>query len=160
MTYGEAFTVQPFGNSLVTMDLTGAQLDTMLEQQWCTQAAGTARILSVSAGRHLHVGRRGAAQADCNRVSNIALGGTPVDPGATYRVTVNSFLADGGDRFFVLRQGTNRAGGALDLDAFEAYFAGTTAASPLPAPALDRITRRELRLTAAAGACAPATGAP
>jgi 5'-nucleotidase len=56
-------------------------------------------------------------------------------------VTVNSFLADGGDRFFVLREGTNRAGGALDLDAFEAYFAGTSAASPLPTPALDRITR-------------------
>ena len=140
VTYREAFTVQPFGNSLVTMDLTGAQLDTMLEQQWCTQAPGTARILSVSAG-FTYTWDAAVPQADCNRVSNIALGGTPVDPGATYRVTVNSFLADGGDRFFVLRQGTNRAGGALDLDAFEAHFAGTTAASPLQAPALDRITR-------------------
>ena len=65
----------------------------------------------------------------------------PVDPAAPYRVTVNSFLADGGDRFFVLREGTDRAGGDLDLDAFEAYFAGTTEAAPLATPALDRITR-------------------
>jgi 5'-nucleotidase len=139
VTYGEAFTVQPFGSSLVTMDLTGAQIDTMLEQQWCTQT-GAPRILSVSAG-FTYTWDGAVPQATCEKVSNIAIGGTPVDPAATYRVTVNSFLADGGDRFFVLREGTNRAGGPLDLDAFEAYFAGTTAASPLPTPALDRITR-------------------
>jgi 5'-nucleotidase len=140
VTYGEAFTVQPFGNSLVTMDLTGAQIDTMLEQQWCTQAAGTARILSVSAG-FTYTWDGAVPQATCDKVSNIAVGGVAVDPAATYRVTVNSFLADGGDRFFVLREGTNRAGGDLDLDAFEAHFAGTTEAAPLATPALDRITR-------------------
>jgi 5'-nucleotidase len=139
VTYGEAFTVQPFGNSLVTMDLTGAQIDTMLEQQWCTQT-GAPRILSASAG-FTYTWDGSIPQATCDKVSNIAIGGTPVNPAATYRVTVNSFLADGGDRFFVLREGTNRAGGALDLDAFEAYLAGTTAASPLQTPALNRITR-------------------
>jgi 5'-nucleotidase len=140
VTYGEAFTVQPFGNSLVTMDLTGAQIDTMLEQQWCTQAPGTARILSVSAG-FTYTWDGSVPQATCDKVSNIAIGGTPVNPAQSYRVTVNSFLADGGDRFFVLREGTNRAGGALDLDAFEAHFAGTTQAAPLPTPATNRITR-------------------
>src|SRR5215207_1240927 len=140
VTYGEAFTVQPFGNSLVTMDLTGAQIDTLLEQQWCTQAAGTARILSVSAG-FTYTWDGAVPQATCDKVSNIAIGGVAVDPAATYRVTVNSFLADGGDRFFVLREGVNRAGGALDLDAFEAHFAGTSQAAPLPTPALGRITR-------------------
>lgn len=139
VTYGEAFTVQPFGNSLVTMDLTGTQIDTMLEQQWCTQT-GAPRILSVSAG-FTYTWDGSVPQATCDKVSNIAIGGTPLDPAATYRVTVNSFLADGGDRFFVLREGTNRAGGALDLDAFEAYLVGTAAANPLPTPALDRITR-------------------
>jgi 5'-nucleotidase len=139
VTYGEAFTVQPFGNSLVTMDLTGAQIDTMLEQQWCTQT-GAPRILSVSAGV-TYTWDGSVAQATCEKVSNIAIGGVAVDPAAVYRVTVNSFLADGGDRFFVLREGTNRTGGALDLDAFEAHFAGTTQAAPLPTPALDRITR-------------------
>jgi 5'-nucleotidase len=140
VTYGEAFTVQPFGNSLVTMDLTGAQIDTMLEQQWCTQAPGTARILSVSAG-FTYTWDGSVPQATCDKVSNIAIGGAPVNPAQSYRVTVNSFLADGGDRFFVLREGTSRAGGALDLDAFEAHFAGTTQAAPLPTPATNRITR-------------------
>ena len=140
VTYGEAFTVQPFGNSLVTMELTGAQIDTLLEQQWCTQAAGAPRILSVSAG-FTYTWDGAVPQATCDKVSNIAIGGVPVDPAATYRITVNSFLADGGDRFFVLREGANRAGGALDLDAFEAHFAGTSQAAPLPTPALDRITR-------------------
>jgi 5'-nucleotidase len=140
VTYGEAFTVQPFGNSLVTMDLTGAQIDTLLEQQWCTQDPGTVRILSVSAG-FTYTWDGSVPQATCEKVSNIAIGGVPVDPAATYRITVNSFLAGGGDRFLVLREGTNRVGGALDLDAFEAYFASTTQAAPLPTPALDRITR-------------------
>jgi 5'-nucleotidase len=147
VTYGEAFTVQPFGNSLVTMDLTGAQLDLTLEQQWCTQAVnpnGTiaARILSVSDGvTYTWDGSASIPPSSCTRVSGLAIDGVPVDPAATYRVTVNSFLADGGDRFFVLRQGTNRAGGDLDLDAFEKHFAGTTQANPLPTPALNRITR-------------------
>jgi 5'-nucleotidase len=140
VTYGEAFTVQPFGNSLVTMDLTGAQIDTLLEQQWCVQAPGTARILSVSAG-FTYTWDGAVPQATCEKVSNIAIGGTPVAPGATYRVTVNSFLAGGGDGFAVLREGTNRAGGALDVDAFEAYLAGTSQAAPLAPPATDRITR-------------------
>jgi 5'-nucleotidase len=140
VTYGEAFTVQPFGNSLVTMDLTGAQVDTLLEQQWCAQAPGTARILSVSAG-FTYTWDGAVPQATCEKVSGIAIAGAPVDPGATYRVTVNSFLAGGGDGFSVLREGTNRAGGALDLDAFEAHFAGTSQAAPLQPPATDRITR-------------------
>jgi 5'-nucleotidase len=140
VTYGEAFTVQPFGNSLVTMDLTGAQIDTLLEQQWCAQAPGTARILSVSAG-FTYTWDGAVPQATCEKVSNIAIGGTPVNPGATYRVTVNSFLAGGGDGFAVLREGTNRTGGPLDLDAFEAYLAGTSQAAPLQPPATNRITR-------------------
>jgi 5'-nucleotidase len=101
VTYGEAFTVQPFGNSLVTMDLTGAQVDTLLEQQWCAQAPGTARILSVSAG-FTYTWDGAVPQATCEKVSNIAINGTPLNPAATYRVTVNSFLAGGGDGFAVL----------------------------------------------------------
>jgi 5'-nucleotidase len=99
-----------------------------------------ARILSVSA-RFTYTWDGAVPQATCDKVSNIAIGGVPVDPAASYRITVNSFLADGGDRFFVLREGTDRDGGALDLDAFEAQFAGTSQAAPLPTPALDRITR-------------------
>jgi 5'-nucleotidase len=66
--------------------------------------------------------------------------GAPVCPSTSYRVTVNSFLADGGDTFTVLRDGTNRLGGAVDTDALEAYLMANPPALP---PALqDRITRQ------------------
>ncbi len=138
VTYGEMFTVQPFGNSLVTMTLTGAQIDTLLEQQFvgCGQTSGN-RILQVSAGFSYSWSLSAPA---CNKVdaATILINGVPVDPSASYRVTVNSFLADGGDNFAVLVQGTNRLGGAVDTDAFEAYFAAN---SPVPPGPQDRITQ-------------------
>jgi 5'-nucleotidase len=60
-------------------------------------------------------------------------------PAQSYRITVNSFLADGGDRFTELRNGTDRLGGAVDTEALQAYLAPTLAA-PIAPPALDRIT--------------------
>jgi len=145
VTYGEAFTVQPFGNTLTTLTLTGAQLLDVLKQQWCGQ--GFARILIPSstvsytwdasvAAEILGKPCEGAA----NPVSELTIGGTPVDSGASYRITVNSFLADGGDAFSVLTQGTDRLGGVVDVDAFEAYLAGSLTGEPLAIPALDRIT--------------------
>ena len=121
VTYGDAFTVQPFGNSLVTMTLTGAQIKTLLEAQFsgCNGQGGFDRILQVSAGfQYAYT----AAAACNNRVAAMTLHGAVLDPAAAYRVTVNSFLADGGDAFGVLVQGTRRLGGAVDTDAFEAYL--------------------------------------
>ena len=121
VTYGDAFTVQPFGNSLVTLTLTGAQIKTMLETQFanCLGQTSFDRILQVSAGFSY---TWAAANACGSKVSNIAIGGVAVNPAASYRVTVNSFLADGGDAFTVLVQGNQRLGGAVDTDAFEAYL--------------------------------------
>jgi 5'-nucleotidase len=144
VTFGEAFTVQPFGNSLVTLTLTGAQLLEVLKQQWCTQDAP--RVLLPSAGVH-YIYTASAATAlvgqpcagAANPVTGLAIGGTPVDPAASYRVTVNSFLADGGDKFTVLRDGTDRLGGAVDTDALEAYLAPSLTGTPIAPPALDRI---------------------
>jgi 5'-nucleotidase len=70
-------------------------------------------------------------------VGNLAIGGAPVVDSQVYQITVNSFLADGGDRFFVLREGTNRVGSLVDTDALELYFAS----GPKGAPPLDRITQ-------------------
>jgi 5'-nucleotidase len=64
--------------------------------------------------------------------------GVPIDLGADYRVTVNSFLADGGDGFTVLVEGTNRLGGEVDLDALVTYF---SANSPVPPGLQTRITQ-------------------
>jgi 5'-nucleotidase len=133
VTYGEAFTVQPFGNSLVTMTLTGAQIDQLLEQQFDNPTAGQTRILQVSNG----VTYTWSASAPTgSKVDQILTNGTPIDPNATYRITVNSFLAEGGDNFTVLTQGTNRLGGAIDLDALVDYFAAN---SPVPPGPQNRI---------------------
>ena len=132
VTYGEAFTVQPFGNSLVTITLSGAQIHTLLEQQFtgCTMSypanapvAGQPfnRILQVSEGFSYTWQEKGTP---CDNVdpASIMINGVAVDPAASYRITVNNFLADGGDQFFVLTQGIDKLGGALDMDALESYF--------------------------------------
>ena len=72
-------------------------------------------------------------------MSGLTIDGTAVDPAATYRISVNNFLADGGDSFTALRQGTNRTGGGVDLDALVAYLGGSSASAPQAVPALDRI---------------------
>jgi 5'-nucleotidase len=136
VTFAEAFAVQPFSNLLVTMTLTGAQIDTLLEQQWCGQDPGVTRILGPSTGLAY---TWSASAPVCDRVSNIMLDGTPLDPAASYRVTVNSFMADGGDRLAVLRAGTDRVTApGVDLDALTAYL---VANSPVAPPAQTRITR-------------------
>jgi 5'-nucleotidase len=135
VTYGEAFTVQPFGNSLVTMTLTGTQILEMLRLQWC---GASPRILLPSSTVH-YTWSQSAANCTANPVSNLTIGGTPVDPAASYRITVNSFLADGGDGFPVLREGTERLGGAVDTDALEAYVAPSLTGAAIAPPALDRI---------------------
>jgi 5'-nucleotidase len=133
VTYGEMFTVQPFGNSMVTLTITGAQIDTLLEQQFvgCGQPAGGQKILQVSAG---FTYSWSASAPACNKVdpSTIKINGVVVDPAASYRVTVNSFLADGGDNFAVLKLGTDRLGGEVDTDAFEKYLASNSPYTPGP----------------------------
>jgi 5'-nucleotidase len=130
VTYGEAFTVQPFGNSLVTLTLTGAQLDAVLEQQF----TGGIGILQVS---HTLTYTRLAAPGPDGRVTNLRISGVPVDPAASYRITVNNFLAEGGDNYTVFRQGTDRLGGDVDLDALVRYFETSSPVAPGPQ---DRIT--------------------
>jgi 5'-nucleotidase len=136
VTYGESFTVQPFGNNLVTMTLTGSQIDTLLEQQFVGCGQTSNRILQVSTG---FAYSWSASGPNCGRVdiATITLGGAPIDPDAGYRITVNSFLADGGDNFSVLPLGTDRLGGEVDTDAIEKYL---TAFSPVAPGPMDRIT--------------------
>jgi 5'-nucleotidase len=131
VTYGEAFAVQPFGNSLVTMTLTGAELDAVLEQQF---SFARPTILQVSAG--FTYTWSGSAPVG-SKVSNIMLNGTPIDPATEYRVTVNNFLATGGDGFSTLTVGRNQLGGDVDLDALVKYFEANSPVAPGPQ---DRIT--------------------
>lgn len=136
VTYGEIFAVQSFGNSLVTMTLTGAQIETLLEQQFVGCGQTSNRILQVSSGFTYTWSASGLACAKVDPAS-IFLNGVAVDPIAFYRVTVNSFLADGGDNFLVLKLGTDRLGGDVDLDAVEKYF--DEQSGPVAPPTLNRI---------------------
>ena len=131
VTYGEMFTVQPFGNSMVTMTLTGAQIERLLEEQFAGCTFGSNRILQVSAG-FTYIWKLSGPVCDKVDPATIMLNGEVIDPAANYRVTVNSFLADGGDSFPILVQGTNRLGGEVDTDAFEDYFAANSPVAPGP----------------------------
>jgi 5'-nucleotidase len=138
VTYGEAFAVQPFINLVASEDLTGAQLKTLLEQQFCNPTLTTPRtntILQPSAG---FTYSWDSTQACGSKVSNIALGGVPVLPASVYRVTMNNFLADGGDGFPEFKNGTNRVTRGFDVDAFTAYLGAHSPVGPGPQ---NRITK-------------------
>ena len=138
LTYAEAFSVHPFGNSMVTMTLTGRQIDALLEQQFRDEEITTTRgVLQVSRGFSY---AWDGTQPVGSRVdiSGITINGIAVDPDATYRITTNSFLADGGSGFSVFTEGTDRTGGIIDVEALEAYFASTNEVAPGPQ---DRIIR-------------------
>ncbi|MET8844552.1 bifunctional metallophosphatase/5'-nucleotidase [Streptomyces rubiginosohelvolus] len=140
VTYGEAFTVQPFTNMMNVVDLTGAQLVTALQQQVSGPNEASPKILQVSEGLTytLDLTKSGA---DRVVAGTIKLNGEAIDPARTYRVAMNEFLAGGGDGFPALGQGTNKLVGASDLDLFNAYLAAhSTATAPLAPPATDRIT--------------------
>ena len=149
LTYGAAFTVQPFGNSLVTMTLTSVQLKALLEEQLagCRGRTGD-RFLQPSNGLRYRWRATGAA---CARIVDVTFtptdvtvtppvatgpaqviveGGVVRDPSRTYRVTVNDFMATGGDGNSALVAGTERVGGAQDIDAFVRYMAAFLAPRP------------------------------
>jgi len=137
LTYGEAFAVHPFGNSMVTMTLTGAQIHALLERQFRSDDPESNRVLQVSEGFSYTWDARQPVGSKVE-VSTITIDGEVVDPDQSYRVTVNSYLADGGSGFSILTEGTDRTGGVIDLDALVAYFASGDTEEPGPQ---DRITR-------------------
>lgn len=141
ITFGEAFNVQPFGNLLVTMDLTGAQLEMVLEQQAVLGRPGGRDILILGISRGLTFDYiTNGPFGDRIPFASIKLNGTPIDATATYRVTVNSFLADGGDAFVTLAAGTNRLGGGDDLVAFADYLGANSPVAPAPTDRINEIT--------------------
>lgn len=142
VTYGELFTIQPFANNLMTVTLTGAQIIRALQQQWCTNGTVDrgvkSAVLQVSEGFTYAWDDLRPACGDRLDVASVRLNGAPLDPAASYRVTINIFLVGGGDGFPALAEGTDRTSApGFDLDALIAYF---TAHPALPAPAGGRIS--------------------
>ena len=137
VTYSEAFTVQPFSNTLVVKTMTGDMIKRLLEQQFDNPAKGQIRVLQVSNGftYSYDFSRATGSRVDA---SSIKLGGVTVVAATKYRVTMNSFLATGGDGFSVFNEGTDQLGGDVDIDALAVYFAAQKTVSP---GAANRITR-------------------
>jgi 5'-nucleotidase len=140
VTFGEAFTFQPFGNTLLTFPMTGAQIISVLEDQ--CQPAGSSRPflhLGVSEGFTYDLSRT-IDSGDCTSisVSNVRLNGVLLDAAGTYFVTVNNFLADGGDNFTTFTEvpEESRLDGGNDLQALTNYL-GTF--SPVAPPPTDRV---------------------
>lgn len=136
VTFGEAFTFQPFGNTLITFPMTGAQVIAVLEEQ--CQPAGSSRPflhLGISVGLSYDLAKT-IEGGNCTAVtiSNVVLNGQPLDPAATYNVTVNNFLADGGDNFATFGTITApRLDGGNDLQALVNYLGTFSPVAPPPA---------------------------
>lgn len=140
VSYADAFTVQPFNNYLVTIDLTGEQIITALQQQFSGDNAEANLLLQPSEGFTYTVDES-ADGADKVLVDTVMLHGEALDPTETYRVTVNSFLSEGGDGFEVFAEGENELYGPLDIDAFKDWFVeNTTEADPATALPADRVS--------------------
>ncbi|WP_327585937.1 bifunctional metallophosphatase/5'-nucleotidase [Nonomuraea sp. NBC_00507] len=136
VTYGEAFATQPFNNLMQVVTLTGAQLKTLLEQQFTGGPNNQAftKILQPSAN-FTYTYSRSAAWG--SKVSNMKIDGVPVTDAQTIRVAANNFLVGGGDAFVAFRDGTELWSGPLDIDAFVDYLGANNPTAP---PATNRIT--------------------
>ncbi|WP_188567688.1 bifunctional metallophosphatase/5'-nucleotidase [Undibacterium terreum] len=119
VSFGDIYATQPFGNGIVRMNLSGAQVLELLRQQWDGRPADNPKMMSVSQGFSYSWN---ATAAIAERVTDVRLNGKPLEMGKQYAVVVNSFMADGGDGFVVLKSGTQRQLLGGDIDAMEAYM--------------------------------------
>ena len=117
VTFGQLYAVEPFGNELVTMTLTGAQLRAVIEQG--LDDDGPKQVLAASSGLAMAYDPARPAGA---RITALTLNGTPIAAGASYRVSVANFLAEGGDGFAIFKQGTDRTRGGVDVEALEDWI--------------------------------------
>jgi 5'-nucleotidase len=154
ITLGQVLEVMPFGNTLVLLTLTGAQVKEALEN-------GVSQV-EQSAGRFPQVGGMryswSASAPAGSRITGIQVsdgrgGFVPIDPNASYRVVVNNFIAGGGDGYSVLQRGTNKVDtGFLDADVLVEYL---QARSPVNPQVEGRIVQDGV-LPGVAGVAAPA----
>lgn len=135
--YEDLFAVQPFYNNLVTLTLTGAQLQAALEQQWLNQPRP--RVLQVSRG-FSYSWDNGKPPGQRVVPGSLKLNGVPIDAQQQLRVTVNGFLAGGGDNFSVFkRDGRDLRTGLMDIDALERYVSAQGTVAPVTTPRIQRL---------------------
>lgn len=129
VTFAEAAAINPFANTLMTVDLTGEQFIRVLEQQW--QPADASRPF-LKLGVSDNVSYTWDPDApEGEHITSVTVDGAPIDPAATYTVTSGSFLLSGGDNFTALAEGTNRTdSGLIDTDAFVDHFESREVVEP------------------------------
>ncbi|WP_405064106.1 bifunctional metallophosphatase/5'-nucleotidase [Kribbella sp. NBC_01505] len=138
VTFGQAFTVQPFNNFLVSMDMTGTQIKALLEQQFSGvngPEAGKYKVLQIAG--ITYTWNPAAAAGSKIVAGSVKIAGQPIVDGTSYRIVTNNFLSDGGDGFPAFTTATNKFFGGLDIDAFANYL---TAHDPYTPGATDRIS--------------------
>ncbi len=124
VTYGDLYAVQPFGNNMTVMDMTGAQIKAMLEEQFDNGGTvGATKVLQISKGLTYSYDST-AAKGSRIDASSLKLNGTVLDPAKNYRIVTNSFLAGGGDGFTTFKSGINvlQLPNVVDIDVFVAYI--------------------------------------
>lgn len=144
VTFDDIHTVEPFGDQVVTVSLTGQQVLGLLEQQWDSVSAEAAVM---SAAGITYAYSASAPKGHKVIADSVRIGGAPLNPVAVYRIATNSFLAAGGDGFTLFRQAVDEQPGPVDLDALQHYLAHTdggpfspnTPPAPIPVPT-SRIT--------------------
>jgi 5'-nucleotidase len=119
VTWGELFSVQPFNNYLVRMELTGQQIYDLLNQQFPPRQTFS-RMLQVSGLTYTW----DASLPKGNRIVEVRQDGVTINKAKTYTVTMNSFLAEGGDKFSMFKKGRNKKEGPKDLAALISYIQG------------------------------------
>lgn len=136
ITYGMALAVQPFSNTLVQVDLTGAELRAALEQPLAQLPERADGLLHPSRGTRYRID---PTRPPGERVVQLEVAGQPVDPAATYRITVPSFIASGGNGHSIIAGASTYRydTGVVDVDALVAYL---TASSPVEGRLEGRIT--------------------
>jgi len=134
--YEDLFAAQPFYNNLVTITLSGAQLVQLLEQQWAGQPRP--RVLQVSRGFGYtwDASRPPGQRVDAG---SLRLNGSPIAPDTPLRITVNSYLAAGGDNFSVLKAGTGAVTGMMDVDALELHLKSNDPLAPTGEQRIRRV---------------------
>lgn len=119
VTFAEAFAVQPFGNSLGVVDITGEQLKQALEQQW--KPGGERAMLALGLSKNVQYAYDPDAEQG-KRITYVSVNGKPLDPSKKYRVAGSSFLLNGGDSFDAFKGGKFQDAGQMDIDVFNRYL--------------------------------------
>ena len=132
LTFGQLYSVQPFNNTLVTQSMTGAELKAVLEQGLDND--NPVQLLSPSQGFTYSFD---ISRPVGDRIVAMTLDGAPIDPAKTYRITTNSFLANGGDSFSMFARQRDAVIGMPDIDALEAWL---KAVPPRAVPSETRVT--------------------